>query len=129
MAIFLLDTSIIIDTLNDKKNRRALLRRLLEAGNTLACCAINVTEIYAGVRPREEVATDRFLSSLEYYPIHYAAARMAGEFKQGFQKKGVTLTVADTLIAAVAIQESLTLITDNIKDFPMPGLSLHTLSQ
>ena len=129
MAIFLLDTSIIIDTLNDKKNRRVLLRRLVEAGNTLACCAINVAEIYAGVRPQEEAATDRFLGSLEYYPIHYAAARMAGGLKQGFRKKGVTLTVADTLIAAVAIQESLTLITDNIKDFPMAELTLHPLPQ
>lgn len=127
MAVFLLDTSVIIDTLNDKKNRRVLLRRLLEGGNTLACCAVNVTEIYAGARPQEEAATDRFLSSLDYYPIDYGAARLAGELKQSFWKKGVTLTVADTLIAAVAIQESLTLITDNVKDFPMPELSLHLL--
>jgi hypothetical protein len=31
-----------------------LLRRFVEAGNILACCAINVTEIYAGVRPQED---------------------------------------------------------------------------
>ena len=31
------------------------------------------------------------------------------------------------LIAAVAIQHQLTLITDNTKDFPMAGLTLYPL--
>ena len=37
----------------------------------------------------------------------------------------MTLSPTDTIIAAVAIHNQLTLITDNIKAFPMPELSLY----
>lgn len=38
MATFLLDTSVTIDAINDKKNRRQFLRELIQHGNILACC-------------------------------------------------------------------------------------------
>jgi predicted nucleic acid-binding protein len=49
---------------------------------------------------------------------------MAGEFKRDYARKGTTLNLGDVIIAAVAIQHQATLLTDNIKDFPMAGLSL-----
>ena len=49
MSTYLLDTNVIIDILNDKKGRRALLLDLLNQGHVLACCPINVSEIYAGL--------------------------------------------------------------------------------
>jgi len=127
MATFLLDTSVIIDAINDKKNRRQFLRDLLQTGNTLACCAINVTEVYAGIRPKEEENTAAFLTALDYYPITFFTARLAGELKRDFGKKGKTLSLADTLIAAVAIQNQISLITANTKDFPMKELTIYPL--
>ena len=129
MATILLDTIVIIDAINEKKNRRQFLRDLLEQGNTLACCPVNVTEIYAGMRTKEEVQTTRFLTSLDYYPITYAVARLAGELKRDFGKKGITLSVTDSLIAAVAIQHQLSLVTDNDKDFPMKEIQLYPLPE
>jgi predicted nucleic acid-binding protein len=129
MATLLLDTSVIIDAINEKKNRRQFLRDLVQQGNVLACCPINVTEIYAGMRPKEEVQTTRFLTSLDYHPITFAVARLAGEMKRDFRKKGPTLSVTDSLIAAVAIQYQLPLITDNVKDFPMKDLQLYPLPE
>ncbi len=79
------------------------------------------------MRPKEEAQTTSFLTSLDYYPITFAVARMAGELKRDFGKKGTTLSVTDSLIAAVAIQYQLSLITDNTKDFPMKVLQLHPL--
>lgn len=127
MATFLLDTSVIIDTINGKKDRRQFLRGLLLAGNVLACCSINVTEVYAGARPQEQENTAAFLATLDYYAITYPAARLAGELKRDFGKKGVTLSIADTTIAAVALHNRLALITDNTKDFPMDDLELYPL--
>ena len=127
MATFLLDTSVIIDVLNHKRDRPALLLELLKAGHLLACCPINVTEVYAGLRPKEEPATAAFLASLRYYPISAPAARQAGLFKRDFARRGRTLNLGDVLIAAVAIHYELTLLTDNLKDFPMEGLSLYPL--
>jgi predicted nucleic acid-binding protein len=127
MAVYLLDTSVIIDVLNNKRGRPALLLELARAGHTLACCPINITEVYAGLRPKEEAATEQLLSSLRHFPIEPEAARMAGEFKRDHARKGVTLNLCDVIIAAVAIHNRLTLLTDNLKDFPMRGISLYPL--
>ena len=127
MATYLLDTSVIIDALNNKRGRRDLLLDLLKQGNLLACCPINVTEVYAGVRPKEETATEEFLKSLEYHHVTWPVARMAGLLKRDYARKGTTLTSADTTIAAVAMINDLTLLTDNVKDFPMKELALYPL--
>jgi predicted nucleic acid-binding protein len=124
---FLLDTSVIIDALNNKRGRPALLLELLAEGHLLACCPINVTEVYVGLRLREEAATETFLSSLEYVPITVEAARLAGELKREFARKGTTLNLGDVIIAAVAVYNDLTLLTDNVKDFPMKDLTLYPL--
>src|ERR1035437_8506638 len=81
MATFLLDTCVIIDALNNKRGRPALLLDLVRSGHVLACCPINITEVYAGMRPKEEAATEGLLASLQHLPITPAAARLAGEFK------------------------------------------------
>ena len=127
MATFLLDTSVIIDVLNNKRNRPTLLLEMVRAGHLLSCCPINITEVYAGMRPKEESATDGFFAGLQHFPITPSAARLAGELKRDYARKGATLNLGDVIIAAVAIHYGLTLLTDNVKDFPMENLALHAL--
>ena len=127
MTTYLLDTSVIIDLLNGKRRRHELLKGLLSQGDLLACCAINIGEIYAGMHPKEEPGTEQFLRSLDYYETTWAVARKAGLLKRDYSKRGQTLTLPDTTIAAVAIEYDLMLITDNIKHFPMPELKLFPL--
>ena len=128
MVSYLLDTSVIIDALNNKRGRRDFLLGLVKQGHLLACCPINVTEVYAGMRPKEEAATEEFLRSLEYYHLTWPVARLAGLLKRDHSRKGTTLTVADATIAAVALIHELTLMTDNVKDFPMKELTLYPLT-
>ena len=127
MAIYLLDTSVIIDVLNQKRGRWQLLGSLVEAGDTLACSVVTLTEIYAGVRPKEVVFTERFLEGLEHYDLDSHLARLAGLLKNEWSKKGRTLGVVDLIIAATALAHNLVLMTDNRKDFPMRKLSFYPL--
>ena len=127
MATYLLDTSIIIDALNGKRNRHQLLTALLQQGHILSCCSINVAEVYAGLRSREETRTRELLESFQYFPIEWAAARLAGLLKRDFGRKGITLSTTDAAIAATAIHHQLTLITDNLKHYPMKELSVYPL--
>jgi predicted nucleic acid-binding protein len=127
MATILLDTSVIIDAINNKKNRRQFLRDLVQQGNILACCPINITEVYAGLRPHEEQNTANFLQALDFYPLTRTIAERAGLLKRDFSKQGETLNLGDVIIAATALHNRLTLLTDNVKDFPMEGLSLQPL--
>src|ERR1700758_426617 len=113
MATFLLDTTVIIDVLNNKRARPALLLDLLSARHILACCPINIAEAYAGMRSKEEAPTRELLASCQYYPITLPAARLAGLLKRDYSRKGVTLNLGDVIIAAVAIDNQLTLLTDN----------------
>ena len=64
MAVYLLDTSVIIDALNRKRGRWELLRGLAEGGDGLACSVVTLTEIYAGARLHEMEATEGFLAVL-----------------------------------------------------------------
>jgi predicted nucleic acid-binding protein len=127
VTTYLLDTSVIIDVLNDKRGRRELLLGLVRQGHLLACCPVNVIEVCAGLRAKEEAATEEFLRSLEFYHLTWPVARLAGVLKRNYSRKGRTLTVADVTIAAVALVHELTLMTDNLKDFPMKDLALFPL--
>jgi predicted nucleic acid-binding protein len=127
MAALLLDTSVIIHTINEKKNRRQFLHGLVQDGNILACCAINVAEIYAGMRLKEEAKTTHFLASLDYYPVTFSVARLAGELKRDFGRKGTTLSLTDSLIAAVAIPVPPLPGHGQHQDFPMKDLHFYPL--
>ena len=127
MATYLLDTSVIIDALNGKRNRDQILKELLQQGHLLACCSINVTEVYAGLRSHEETRTRELLESLQYFPIVWPVARLAGLLKRDYARKGITLATTDATIAAIAIHHQLTLITDNLKHYPMKELSIYPL--
>ncbi len=125
--ILLLDTTVLVDVLRARNNRRSLLAELVAGGHTLATGAINVGEVYAGMRPGEESRTEAFLTGLDCYPITASIARRAGSMKSAWAHKGQTISLADMMVAATAIEHGLTLMTDNRKDFPLPELKFHPL--
>jgi predicted nucleic acid-binding protein len=125
----LLDTSVLIDALRLRHGRRQWLAELVRAGHALTTSALNLAEVYAGMRPEEEAGTKAFLSALECHEITASVAELAGKLKRQWAQKGHTLTLADTLVAAVALQRGCPLATDNRKDFPMPDLQLCKLPE
>jgi predicted nucleic acid-binding protein len=125
----LLDSGIIIDVLNDKRGRPGIIRQLLEQGAELACCSINVTEVYAGLKPGEEIKTARFLKSLRFFEVTWDIAKLAGDLQNQWRRQGRTLSLPDVTVAAVALSHHLVLATNNHKDFPMPELTLYPLPE
>lgn len=115
-----------MDALNGKRGRTDLLRQLVSAGHALACCSVTVAEVYSGMRPHEAARTEQLMSSLDWYDMTRSIARRAGRLRFDWGSEGVTLSLADTLIAATALEHGLTLITDNRKHFPMPELSFYS---
>ena len=115
----LLDTSVLIDVLRLRHRRRELLAELVQAGHTLATSALNIAEVYAGMRPDEAQRTEALLSVLDCYDLTGTSGRRAGALKQQWARKGRTLALADMMVAAIALERGCTLMTDNRKDFPM----------
>jgi predicted nucleic acid-binding protein len=122
----LLDTSFIIDFLRGRGEARTLWDRLAAEGVIFACCAVNVEEVYAGMKRGEEAATGVFLRSLRYVPVTRAAARQAGKYRREFRERGVTLHTPDTLIAGVCAVFGLALVTRNADHFPMDDFPILT---
>jgi len=121
---YLLDSSVLIDTLNNRNGRPRFLAQISRQDILLACCSINVTELYMGMRPGEETKTGKLLRSLEYFAVTWEIAKLAGDLFRQWRQKGQTLGLADVTIAAVALAHKLVLVTDNPQHFPMPELQL-----
>jgi predicted nucleic acid-binding protein len=101
----LLDTSVLIDTLHLQHGRRELLAELVDDGHHLTTTAINIAEIYSGIRAGEEEQTIRLLESLECYVIDAAVGEHAGRLKNLWAKKDHTIALPDIVVAAVAIEQ------------------------
>jgi predicted nucleic acid-binding protein len=129
MATILLDTSVIFDHLNGRYGRTEFLEQLIDQGHVLACCQVNITEVYAGLRAGEETKTKAFIHSLECLPVTPAIAEQAGLLRRDWRTKGQTLSYTDVTIAAVALANQVPLLTDNKKHFPMPELQLLQLPE
>jgi predicted nucleic acid-binding protein len=120
----ILDTTVLIDALRNRNQRRALLAGLVVSGQELATSTICVAEVYGGLRPGEELATRAFLSGVDMVPVSPAIAERAGELKAAFRRQGQTRSITDMIVAATALENAFPVATDNRKDFQIPGLSL-----
>ena len=123
----LLDTTVMIDVVCFRNRRNEFLAELARSGHRLCTSTLNIAELYAGVRPGESARIEALLSGLEYYELTASIARLAGEMRNAWAQKGRTLSLADTIVAATAIDRKCALLTDNRKDFPMREVHLYPL--
>ena len=124
MARYLLDTTVLINHMRGREAAVQLLTRLAREGHELGVCAINVAELYGSLRVEERVHADRLVESLDCYTTTLKAAAEAGRYRYDHARRGRTLTVADTLVAATAVAEGAVLVTANARDFPMQDVQL-----
>lgn len=123
LVSLLLDTTVLIDVLRGKPAAERLLR-LRSAGQVPCVCAVNIEEVWRGVRPDEEEVTSLFLDALRPARLGQAEGRRAGIWRRDFAARGVTLSQADCLIAAAALGAGVPLATGNPGDFPMEELTV-----
>jgi len=97
---------------------------LLQGPHDVAVNAITLSEVHSGVNDVDRPKVDHSLSAFEHWTLGPDIARMAGQFRWHYRRLGRPLTIPDVLMAAHAIEMGATLVTDGIRDFPMPELSL-----
>ena len=118
MMPVILDSTVLIDHLRGRPAVQRL-RQLREQGDPPGTTAINVEEVYRGLRPQEFERARLLFEGLRIHPLRLREGRKAGEWRRSFAARGRTLGQADCLIAAAAHSASAVLITGNPKDFPM----------
>jgi predicted nucleic acid-binding protein len=102
---------------------------LIENGDEVGVSPINVAEFYTGLAPSQWEVWDEFFESLMLWSISLSAAKQAGKFRYDFARAGIALSTTDTLVAAVALEHRATLVTSNVKDYPMREVTLLPLHE
>jgi predicted nucleic acid-binding protein len=114
----LLDTDILIDCLRNRPPAVRLVSALSDE-NALFGSVVTRAELRAGQRAHERDATDSLLASTIWIPITDDLADHAGVLARWHPRPGMRFAIADYLIAATAQLLDLTLLTRNVRHFPM----------
>ncbi len=119
MTRYLLDTDVLISFTRGRDPTYSAIRRLIDAGEELCTCPVVVAEFYSGIPRGERPAFDEFIDGMTGLGISHDEALLAGHHRFTFARAGTAPSTPDTLIAAVATKHGATVITRNLKDFPM----------
>jgi tRNA(fMet)-specific endonuclease VapC len=118
---FMLDTNICIYLI--KRKPPQVLSRLKEFNiGEVTVSSIAVSELEYGVakssKPdRNRDALDAFLAPLEILSFDGEAAYHYGQIRAFLEKEGKLIGAMDMLIGAHAVSASMTLVTNNMKEF------------
>ena len=119
--MYLLDTCVISDFV--KGDKATLSRIKTQSPLTLYLSSISVMEIYYGLKRKPEKARllhpimNDFLETLQIIHFSDEDAMMAAGLRAELHRQGTPIGPYDILIAGTAIQNNLTLVTSNMKEF------------
>ena len=119
---FLPDTNVYI--LYSRGNVAATnwFRATLNTGQRVGVCPVVIAECLAGANPAERIGWREIFDALVFWDIQPQDAEQSGIYRYDFARRGIQLALGDTLIAAVAKRVGATLVTNNVKDFPMTDI-------
>jgi tRNA(fMet)-specific endonuclease VapC len=128
---YLVDSNIVVDHLLDVSTASALLEQLALEG--IAISIVTYMEAFQGVEQSrdQEGAREKFhafLAGVLILPLSFAVAERCARLRKTLksQNKRVNSRALDLIIAATALEYSLTLVTNNTGDFKdIPDLPLH----
>jgi predicted nucleic acid-binding protein len=114
---FLFDSTILIAHLRGDDRATELLLDAADEGALAS--VISRSEIEGGMRSGERRDVSRLFDGLVLMPVTDAVARRAGRQLRRFRSSHSGIDLADYLIAATAEEEGASLVTLNVKHFPM----------
>jgi len=121
---YLFDTDVLIAYLRGYHQAVELLKALAAQGFDFLISPVTIIEIEAGIRDTEKEKTYELLDIFEVCLVDRSIAHSAGSSLKKYRKKGVTLGLADVIIAATVLTQHLTLVTYNTSHYPMSDLQI-----
>ena len=122
--MFIADTDVLIDFLRGA-GQAERVHIELDTGR-LCTTAVTAFELWAGARSPQQVAVvETLLGALTILPLDVSGARRAGEVRRELERTGISIGMADSLIAGITLEHGAILITRNRKHYQrVPGLRL-----
>jgi tRNA(fMet)-specific endonuclease VapC len=131
---YLLDTNICIYLIKQKPPK--VLERFSNlALSDIGISSITVAELEYGVYKSQQQekncsALMQFLIPLEIVEFDQAAATVYGEIRSDLESRGLVIGAMDMLIAAHALSLSVTLVSNNVREFSrIDNLSLENWAE
>ncbi len=134
MIHYLLDTDICIEMIRGKSPAILAHLRRRKVGS-VAISSITLAELQYGVAKSRDpeqnlIALVHFVAPLEVLPFDERAAAGYGKLRADLERAGRPIGPLDTLIAAHALAEKLTLVTNNQREFSrVPDLHVENWGQ
>jgi len=119
--MYLVDTNIVIWILRGDKQYVQWFADLKQ-GTSLSISSVTIAEIYKNVFPSEIMSTDALINDFITWDVTAGIAKQAGLYWQQYNKKLKNLHLLDCIIAATAGINNLTLLTLNLRHFPMKDI-------
>jgi predicted nucleic acid-binding protein len=119
----LIDSDILIDHLRKEKSALDYIQQEIDDGSPLFISVISRIEILSGARKGEDETIRSLFDILTSVDVDLAIADGAGEYLMRFRKSHA-LSIGDAVIAATAKEMRMTLVTRNIKHYPMKDVEI-----
>ncbi len=117
--MILIDSDVLIWILRGRHDIKKRFEQVLEDGGIrIFITAVQIAEIYAGLKDAEKMETSLFIDSIHCIDIDDKIGMLAGDFLRKYQKSH-GITISDAFIGAAAKIGSLNLWTLNRKHYPM----------
>lgn len=106
------DTTFLIDLLSGKKEASNFVKH-----NLICTTSISVFEIFQGLKESEISKVNNFLEEIIVLNFDLESGIIAGNILKTLRKTGFQVDPLDCMIAAIAINKNLPVVTRNIKHF------------
>lgn len=121
---YVLDTTVLIDSSKGREPARSWIANVVRSAAEVGVSTVTIAEYFSGTPPPERGRAERLFAELTVWPVTAEIAIRAGIYRYDFGRRGLTRLTPDALIAATAVSVGATLVTNNVKDFPMPDVNL-----
>ncbi len=119
MSTVLVDANVLIDALRGHAAALGALSTASLRGDDLWSSTVVRVEILGAMRAGEEAATEALLEQLDWLPVTREIADAAAAYARRYRASHSGIDLADYLLAATADHLGASVLTRNVRDFPM----------
>ena len=121
--MILFDTPILIGMLQGTESSDRFLR-MRARGEIPVTTALNAAEIFHGINAVDHGRARLLFGGVRVVPIGLEDAERASLWRNEFATRGISLSLVDCMIAAVAVNLNIRLVTSTPELFPMDDLEI-----
>ncbi len=116
---FVVDTNVLVDHLRAESPATEAFRAALRSGRRVAASVLTRVELRRGARPQEVAMIEAVEVVIDWVPVDHEIAAGAVRHAERFGRSHGGIDVPDYVVAATAERLDASLLTRNVRRFPM----------